>query len=93
MNPYAMAGLGADNRDAASLRERLVAWHDAMVNHERKLRVDPSAHLCDDECPHVEAAVLWREAVKIMGEGARQLTFLRTRATAAARRDIRSVTA
>jgi hypothetical protein len=62
MNPYAIADLASSTADSASLRARLLAWHDAMVTHERQLRSDPAAALCDDECPHVEATALWREA-------------------------------
>ena len=80
MNPYAIASLGTDSADAASLRARLQAWHDAMVTHERRLRADPAADPCDDECPHVEASVLWREAAALLGSRATELTFLRSRA-------------
>lgn len=83
MNPYAIASLGTDTAEASSLRARLVAWHDAMVNHERRLRSEPNADLCDDECPHVEASVLWREAAAILGPRAIELTFLRSRALGA----------
>lgn len=83
MSPYAIAGLGNDTTDADSLRARLVAWHDAMVNHERRLRSNPTADLCDDECPHVEAVALWREAAATLGAKASELTFLRTRALGA----------
>ena len=84
MNPYAIGSLGTDTVDAASLRARLVAWHDAMVTHERRLRADPTADLCGDECPHVEATVLWREAATLLGPRAGELTFLRSRALGAA---------
>jgi hypothetical protein len=84
MNPYAIASLATDTANAASLRARLVAWHDAMVAHERRLRVDPTADLCGDECPHVEAKLLWTEASAILGPRAGELTFLRSRALAAA---------
>ena len=80
MNPYAIASLGTDSADAASLRARLQAWHDAMVTHERRLRADPAADPCDDECPHVEATALWREAAELLGPRASDLTFLRSRA-------------
>jgi hypothetical protein len=84
MNPYAIGSLGTDAADAASLRARLVAWHDAMVAHERRLRCDPTADLCDDECPHVEATTLWTEASAVLGVRASELTFLRSRALGAA---------
>ncbi len=83
MKPYAIATLGTDTADAASLRARLESWHDAMVTHERHLRLGPAADLCDDECPHVEAAALWREAAAILGPRASELTFLRSRALGA----------
>jgi hypothetical protein len=84
MNPYAIDRLGTDTVDAASLRARLVAWHDAMVTHERRLRSDPTADLCGDECPHVEATALWTEASAMLGPRATELTFLRSRALGAA---------
>jgi hypothetical protein len=83
MNPYAIADLASGTADAASLRARLQAWHDAMVTHERRLRADPAAHACDDECPHVEATGLWREAAALLGSRASELTFLRSRALGA----------
>ena len=83
MNPYAIASLGTDSADAASLRARLQAWHDAMVTHERRLRADPDADPCDDACPHVEATTLWREAATLLGSRATELTFLRSRALGA----------
>jgi len=82
MNPYAIASLGTDTAEASLLRARLVAWHDAMVTHERRLRSDPTDR-CDDECPHVEAPELWREAAAILGPRAIELTFLRSRALGA----------
>ena len=82
MKPYAIASLATDAVDAAPLRARLEAWHDAMVTHERRLRTDPTAD-CDDECPHVEAAMLWREAAALLGSRAADLTFLRSRALGA----------
>lgn len=83
MNPYAIDSLGTDTAEAVSLRARLVAWHDAMVTHERRLRSNPTADLCDDECPHVEATALWREAAALLGPRASELTFLRSRALGA----------
>ena len=81
MNPYAIDSLGTDTAEAVSLRARLVAWHDAMVTHERRLRSDPTADLCGDECPHVEAAALWEEASAMLGARAVELEFLRSRAS------------
>jgi hypothetical protein len=81
MNPYAMVGSNIDAAEAVALRSRLMAWHDAMVAHERSLRIGPAAELCDDdECPHVEAGVLWAEASAALGPRADELTFLRSRA-------------
>jgi hypothetical protein len=85
MNPYAIADLASGSGETASLRARLEAWHDAMVTHERRLRVDPSAASCDDECPHGEATALWREAAALLGPRAGELTFLRSRALGAGR--------
>jgi hypothetical protein len=86
MNPYAIAALGTDAADAASLRARLMAWQDAMVTHERRLRSEPSADLCDDECPHVEANALWAEVREMLGSRASELVFLRSRALHGSRR-------
>ena len=80
MNPYASLGSGVDTSEAASLRMRLSAWHDAMVAHERRLRTGGTADRCDEECPHVEARTLWAEAVATFGTRANDLTFLRSRA-------------
>jgi hypothetical protein len=80
MNLYTMLGSGMASNHATSLSERLSAWHDAMVAHERKLRLRNGAEVCDDECPHVEARALWKEAVETFGPRAHELTFLRTRA-------------
>jgi hypothetical protein len=77
---YAMVGSGIGSPEATALRARLVAWHDAMVAHERKIRAGRSERGCDEECPHAEARLLWNEAVETFGEGAYGLTFLRTRA-------------
>ena len=84
MNPYVIDRLGTDTAEAASLRARLVAWHDAMVTHERRLRQDPAAIICSDECPHVVATTLWSEVSAMLGPRASELTFLRSRALGAA---------
>jgi hypothetical protein len=91
MNLYTMVGAGNGSPQAASLRTRLVAWHDAMVAHERKIRAGRAERVCDEECPHAEARHLWHEAVETFGVGARALTFLRTRATEAAKASRRVV--
>jgi hypothetical protein len=83
MNPYAIVGPGVGTTEAASLRARLMAWHDAMVAHERRLRSPQAAARCDDECPHVEARALWAEVSAVLGPRASGLTFLRSRALGA----------
>lgn len=80
MNLYTMVGSGIGSAEAAALSLRLSAWHDAMVAHERKIRVGRIEAACDDECPHAEAPALWNEAVEAFGVRAQDLTFLRTRA-------------
>ena len=82
MNPYTVLRLVCGTADAAALAERLSAWHDAMVAHERRRLTMPSAKSCDDECPHAEARVLWAEARRVFGARADELQFLRSRATA-----------
>ena len=77
MNPYVVLGSGIGTNEATSLSTRLSAWHDAMVAHERARRVNG----CDDECPHVDARVLWREAARLFGDRAGELRFLRSRGT------------
>jgi hypothetical protein len=80
MNPYAIVSSGIGSAEAASLRARLMAWHDAMVAHERRLRSGQTADVCDDECPHVEARTLWAEVSAMLDPGASELAFLRSRA-------------
>jgi hypothetical protein len=80
MNPYGIVGSGIGTPDAASLRARLMTWHDAMVAHERRLRSGHTTDGCDDECPHVEARALWAEVSAMLGPRANELTFLRSRA-------------
>jgi hypothetical protein len=84
MNPYAILATANDSSESAPLSDRLKAWHDAMVAHERRLRAGQAADACDDECPHGEARHLWAEALEAFGPRAQDLTFLRTRASAAA---------
>ena len=78
MNPYAIVGIGTT--EAALLRVRVMAWHDAMVAHERRLRSGKTPDACDDECPHVDARALWVEVSALLGPRANELTFLRSRA-------------
>lgn len=80
MNPYALLGSRIGTSDAASLSERLAAWHDAMVTHERRLRIARTDDLCSEECPHVEARTLWTQAVEMFGDRASELRFLQSRA-------------
>ena len=54
MNHYALLGSRLGSREAASLSDRLAAWHDSMVAHERRLRAARTDAACDDECPHAE---------------------------------------
>jgi hypothetical protein len=80
MNPYAIVSSGIGSAEAASLRARLMAWHDTMVAHERRLRSGQTAEACDDECPHIEARTLWAEVRQMLGPRASELRFLRSRA-------------
>ncbi|HXE81344.1 MAG TPA: hypothetical protein VNK41_11365 [Vicinamibacterales bacterium] len=83
MTPYAKLASSEGNAEAAALCARLIAWHDAMVAHERRLKAGSPSEVCDDECPHAEAPALWRGAVAMFGERANELTFLRSRALGA----------
>lgn len=80
MNLYGVVSAGIGTAEAESLRGRLMAWHDAMVAHERRLRSGQSTDVCNDECPHVEARALWAETAATLGARADSLTFLRSRA-------------
>jgi hypothetical protein len=93
MNPYGIVGSGIGTPDAASLRARLMAWHDAMVAHERRLRSGQTTDTCDDECPHVDARALWAEVSAMLGPRANELTFLRSRAMGSAASDQPTVSA
>jgi hypothetical protein len=75
MNIYRMLGNKIATADALELAERLSAWHDAMVAHER---LRPRG--CDDECPHTEAPTLWGDASRVFGAHAGELGFLASRA-------------
>ena len=83
MNVYTMLGSGLGTAEATALSARLATWHDAMVAHERKVQAGRADAACDEECPHADARMLWIEAREIFGERAQELTFLRSRATAA----------
>jgi hypothetical protein len=93
MNLYTMLGSAVGTDDSISLSARLSAWHDAMVAHERRIRTGRTRDVCDDECPHAEAANLWSEAIATFGARAHELTFLRSRANDASRRARRSAPA
>lgn len=80
MKLYEAVGSHVDGPQAAALCARLAQWHDAMVTHERSLRVQGRSEQCDDDCPHVEASTLWMEAVMLFGARAYELDFLRSRA-------------
>jgi hypothetical protein len=81
MNLYTMVGSGLGTAEATALSARMATWHDAMVAHERKIRVGRADAVCDEECPHAEARTLWVEALEVFGARAQDLTFLRSRAT------------
>ena len=85
MNVYMILSAGRGSREATGLSERLSAWHDAMVAHERRLRAVPGRDVCSDECPHAEARTLWSEAVATFGADAADLAFLSSRAQQARR--------
>ena len=81
MKLYASIGSQVGSPEATALSQRLAAWHDAMVAHERQLRgrvLDD----CDDNCPHSEARALWTEVLEMVPERAPDLSFLRSKATA-----------
>jgi len=80
MNPYMLIGSGLGTSEAVALSQRLAAWHDAMVAHERRLCAGRINNACDEDCAHAKARALWGEAVTTLGERARQLSFLRSRA-------------
>lgn len=75
MNLYRVLGEQVGTKAARELADRLLAWHDAMVAHERRLqnRFDGD---CAEDCPHVEARSLWAEAVDTFGRRAEELVFL-----------------
>jgi hypothetical protein len=80
MNPYILIGSVRGTGEAASLPQRLAAWHDAMVAHERRVRAGRIGDECDDDCAHGQARALWSEALATFGERAHELSFLRSRA-------------
>ena len=76
MNIYQSIGSNAGTSEGADLADRLAAWHDAMVAHERFAR---SGDACSEDCPHSSAGPLWDEAVRTFGERAVELRFLMSR--------------
>jgi hypothetical protein len=78
MNPYAMIVSNIGTPEASSLCQRLTAWHDAMVAHERRLRTPSVSEQCEEDCPHADARTLWREALAVFGASAHKLSFLRS---------------
>lgn len=78
MNFYTAVAVRVNSPAALELSQRLTAWHDAMVAHERHIAGQTSAG-CDEDCPHAEAAALWNEALTTYGQHAHELTFLRAR--------------
>ena len=78
MHLYKLIAHKAGSAEALRLADRLAAWHDSMVAHERELK--RQSEPCPEECPHVEAPALWVEAQQTFGEEAQELVFLRTRA-------------
>jgi hypothetical protein len=83
MNIYAALGARTNSPAALDLSDRLSAWHDAMVAHERRLNTGGSG-TCDEDCPHALAPAFWAEALEVYGEGAHQLAFLRVKSLARA---------
>jgi hypothetical protein len=83
MNLYTAIGSVVGTDEAASLSQRLAAWHDSMVIHERRVRAGRPGHGCDDDCAHVKARALWAEVMITFGERAHELSFLRSRAMSA----------
>jgi hypothetical protein len=79
MNLYTSIGMAIGTPEATSLCARISAWHDAMVEHERRRFTNSTTNSCDDECPHAEAPLLWTEALASLGSRAEELTFLRSR--------------
>ena len=77
MNIYRILGDRVGTSEARQLAQELVVWHDAMVKHLRRVGAVATA-TCAEDCPHVEAGVLWTAALDILGSGARQLEFLRS---------------
>ena len=80
MHFYKTLACQVGTHEARELADRLAGWHDAMVNHERQLRLDGSGAGCTSPCPHDDARELWEQARVMFGSGAGSLEFLRSRA-------------
>lgn len=80
MHLYKTLACQVGTHEARELADRLAGWHDAMVNHERQLRLDGATGGCSTPCPHDDARELWEEARLMFGSGAGNLEFLRSRA-------------
>ena len=61
---------------ARDLAAQLVAWHDAMVKHARVVGTQRAVQ-CGEECPHVDARLLWAAARETFGDLAAGLEFLK----------------
>lgn len=68
--------------DADELAHELRQWHDDMVRHERSLTATGRTCVDAEECPHFDAADLWRRARQVFGREADTLVFLRESAAA-----------
>jgi hypothetical protein len=77
MSLYRSLANAVGTREALALAPRLAVWHDAMVVHQRRAG-SVRGPLCDGDCPHTDAEVLWSEALDAYGERAHELRFLRT---------------
>jgi hypothetical protein len=77
---YRQVGYRVGTHEAVGLAQELRSWHDAMVSHQRTLaRLGFSPQACEewDECAHGLARELWNRAVRVFGDDADALTFLR----------------
>jgi hypothetical protein len=77
MGLYRSVANAVGTRKALELSHRLAQWHDRMVVHQRRA-ISARRRLCEDDCPHAEAATLWSEALDVYRERAHELRFLRT---------------
>jgi len=80
MHFYKTLACQVGTHEARELADRLAGWHDAMVNHERRLLTEAPSAGCTSPCPHEEAPGLWEEARLMFGRSAGSLGFLQSRA-------------